>query len=313
MSKRRRVNFHLPIRIRSHSIKSLLFPVLACLFSLPLPAQPGDKSKDPFVFIGGQDVFVYTDLKTAVKSAGSVLKFDFTGLVFEPKLLPKIPKMVNVQAGKIGENGLKALPGEFTQLSTLLYFGSKNNAFDSLPQAFGNLRELRYVELIGTDFDTFPKPLTYLGRLKSLQIQSNKADSMHMISDIRFLSGSLEELIFYRTKIDSIPKSFGELKKLKTCYMVDCNIRKLPKSFCELSALETLVLDNNGLTKLPKQIGKLQNLGYLSLRNNKLTEIDERICFLQNLSVLDLRGNQLSDYDIAVLKALLPGCSIYYK
>ncbi|TND05549.1 MAG: hypothetical protein FD123_3629 [Bacteroidetes bacterium] len=287
--------------------------VILLLPAFHLSAQPVDNPKDPFSFIGGAEVFVHTDLKMALKDPERVYKLDLTGQVFEPKQLAKVPKLVNVQAIRLGENGFKTLPAVFTGLPSLIYFSSKNNALDSLPRDFSLLRELRYVELVGTDFDTFPKPLTFLGRLKSLQIQNNKADTMHMISDIRFFAASLEELIMYKTKIDTLPKSFGDLKKLKTCYMIDCGITSLPATIGNLTALETLVLDNNGLTALPKEIGRMKNLGYLSLQNNKLTQVDERICFLQNLAILDLRGNSISDYDAAVLKVLLPGCTIYYK
>lgn len=276
-----------------------------------LHAQPGGKEKTPFEFIGPPGAMVYTDLKTALKEAPLVYKMDLTGQLIEPKTVPKIAKLTNVQALKIGSNNFSRLPEPFTKMTALQFLSSKDNALDSLPKNFVFLQELRYLEFVGTAFDTFPAPLTYLGRLKSLQIQSNKADTLHMIKEIKHIGGTLEQLLFYNTRIDSLPHEIGELKKVKSFYAVGCSLTKLPTEIGNMKALETLVLDNNQLTALPREISKLKNLGYLSLQNNKLTNLPDQICFLTNLAVLDLRGNSISDYDAAVLKVLLPGCTIY--
>lgn len=284
------------------------FIFLFFLVNAALPAQTVVDS--PFNMTGPPDAFVYTNLKSAIKEASNVYKLDLTNQILEPKLLAKSVKLTQLQALKLADNHISQWPDPFLNFSGLVFLSSYGNAFTDFPVGMDTMQSLRFLELGGTKFDTLPLCITHLGRLKSLKIQDN-ADTMRLTKDVGYMTG-LTDLVIYKSPLDSLPVEISEWKKLKTFYMASCNLKALPATIGNLLQLESLYLDNNHLCSIPRDVAKLKNLYTLSLRNNCISQLPDQICFLKNLAVLDLRGNPISDYDVACLKVLLPGCTIYH-
>ena len=94
--------------------------------------------------------------------------------------------------------------------------------------------------------------------------------------------------------LTELPGSIGELKHLRTLYLINNNLTTVPDSVSNLSSLEALVLRGNRLTTVPKAICELSSLRSLDLWENNLTSLPEEIGNLRELVLLDLMKNSLT-------------------
>jgi Leucine-rich repeat (LRR) protein len=221
--------------------KILLFFFLS--FTLLLNAQEEHDAFDKY----GPPGMVYTNLKDALVDVNIAYKVKIEDQVIDPKLLPKLGKLSQVQALQLTSNGLTQLPAEFKDLTNLLYFACIGNAITSLPKDFRNLENLTELHLHSTKLDSLPWDIAYLGRLKVLEMQNNSAGTFYFPNSIGYLS-HLNTMLLFNTKLDTLPASFGEFKRLKNLTFVMCGITKIPKTIGNISSLEQLVLDNNQIT-----------------------------------------------------------------
>ena len=104
----------------------------------------------------------------------------------------------------------------------------------------------------------------------------------------------LKVLSLDNNQLTKLPKSIGNLSELQELHLYRNKLTALPESIGNLGNLKELWLDNNKLTMLPKSIGNLSRLNVLNLSNNKLTELPESIGNRSKLSRLYLYGNQLT-------------------
>ena len=99
----------------------------------------------------------------------------------------------------------------------------------------------------------------------------------------------------YKSKLEKLPDSIGDLKMLKKLYVVgnimdfsnEVGLKKLPSSIGNLMMLEELNLYGNMLVELPNSIGQLNNLRFLDLSSNDLEKLPEAIGGLTSLKDLD--------------------------
>ena len=106
----------------------------------------------------------------------------------------------------------------------------------------------------------------------------------------------LERLEISFGRMEALPKSIGNLKRLeKLCFLACYKLTGLPKSIGNLDNLETLDLRNcYELAELPESIGNLSNLKELNLRGcKKLIKLPDSLFQLSSdLSVLYDTSNQ---------------------
>jgi hypothetical protein len=288
---------------------------ILCVLSASAAMWSGElySQNSPWETVAPPESFIYTDIKTALKDAPGCYRLDLTNADFtlDKKILPKVPKLTNVMALKLGNNHLTEIPSVFFTLGQLTYLSSVGNPLNTINDSIGMLSALRFIEFSGTNFDTLPSALCGLNRLQSLSINAN-ADTLYIPKDITSLHGSLSELKIYNTVMDTLPDEFYKLEKLQKLVLYKCSLPYFPYHVSKLPALKELWLDSNSIREIPKFITNMQSLEILSLRGNFIQHIPSQICFLQNLQVLDLRGNPIDPYEIACLQALLPRCRILF-
>jgi Leucine-rich repeat (LRR) protein len=283
-----------------------IFAVLMIISSFPLLAQ----DDDPFQKFGPPGM-VYTNLKDALRESEMAFKLRLDNQPIEQKMIPKLSKLNNVQVLQLTVNGLTQLPAEIRNMKNLVYLASIGNEIREFPRPLCELSDLSELHIHSARLDSLPYDIAYLGKLRTLQIQNNKADTFHFPSSIGYLS-HLNTMILYNSRLDTLPSSFGEFKRLKSLTISMCGLNKIPDPITKINGLELLVLDKNRIHELPKSLFALRKLKYLSLQQNQLTSIPDNICLLKDLELLDLRGNRFSEYDLAILKALLPRCKILH-
>ena len=100
---------------------------------------------------------------------------------------------------------------------------------------------------------------------------------------------NLKGLNLNNTKIDSLPSSIGELKKLEWLELDDTlHLFELPEEFFNLSSLNTLYLGGSSLMTLPSNFGDLEDLSELYLNRTKITSFPTSIGSLQLLHVIEI-------------------------
>jgi Leucine-rich repeat (LRR) protein len=292
------------------SLRKLCVLCASAAISTALSAQ---SDNSPWETVAPSGSTVYYDMKSALKDAPVCYRLDLTNadFVLDKKILPKVPKLTNLMALKLGNNHLTEIPSVFLDLPSLTYFSSANNPLTTINDSIGMLGSLRFIELYGTNFDTLPIALTGLERLQSLTIGQNK-DTLFIPKEFSSLHNSLTELRIYSTILDTLTPEFTNLDKLQKIVFYKCGLTYFPYHVSKLASLKELWLDSNNITEIPRYISNLQNLQILSLSGNKIQHVPSTICFLKNLEVLDLRGNPIDPYEVACVQALLPECRILF-
>lgn len=158
---------------------------------------------------------------------------------------------------------------------------------EKLPKSINSLVNLRKIRLdfdIDADLNTSFKNLANNKKLKTLTLNLNGDQSVH-------LPPSLGKMV--------------QLEKIEMFYLINASLF-LPKEIGNLIHLKELLLDNLNISQLPDEIGNLKSLEKLVLGKSKFKFLNENITKLKNLKYLDLSSSSLEALpkDIGRLKNL---------
>lgn len=152
------------------------------------------------------------------------------------------------------------LPPEIGKLKRLEAFDAYGCNMVGLPEEFGQLTNLKRVNLNHNNFTVFPKEILSLKKLKSLAIDLSfkilpdeicdlvhlrflylpKADISYLPENIGALK-ELEVLCIWGTKVNRLPDSCRELKKIKSLYLTKSIFEKIiPPEIISQSPLEVI-------------------------------------------------------------------------
>lgn len=283
--------------------KLTLFIAFILSFGINLKAQ----DEDPFYRYGFPHEEIVVKIDEAEKST-TKLKLHEVDL---QNKYGKFKKMKSLKVLDLQNNKIDSLPLGVYQNPGLQFFKSTGNPIKKVREEAGNWGALKEFVMHKCAVDSLPKAAANWRSLQRLEIQANKSDTFYLNGSIKNYK-HLESLLFYQVKTYSFPEGIGELKKMKSMYMIDCGVEKLDSSLYDCESVEVLVLDNNKLRSIEKDILKLDKLKLLSLKNNKIAKLPEFVSKLKNLEMLNLQGNSISPHDIAVLKILMPKTRINY-
>jgi Leucine Rich Repeat (LRR) protein len=209
--------------------------------------------------------------------------------------------------------GLKCLPENLVNLSSLRELQLYDNQLSSLPNNFSNLTSLKILSIYSNQLMALPKNFFELYNLHSLNLQDNQLsalpESFFMLKNLKILnlSGnqfsslsesfgnlkSLEELYLFKNQLSSLPEGLFQLKNLQSLNLSNNKISTLPASLGNLSLLKKLWLNNNYLSSLPSNFGNLSILTRLEITFNALCSLPDSFGNLVFLEVLYLNGNEL--------------------
>ena len=201
-------------------------------------------------------------------------------------------KYLNLEFLNIGHNAISSIPenfGSLTKLDTLILNNNNyNKTLTKLPESFGQLKNLRYLDLVMMGLETLPDSFSNLKNLKHCDL------SLNVIAKLPENIGNLSNLENFRTTVAaSIPSSFSNLTNLKECYLVISNNSTtiLPEDFGNLKKLRTLYLVGD-FTKLPSSFSNLSSLVNLELMGaSHLQELPDNFGNLANLENATIHGN----------------------
>lgn len=95
---------------------------------------------------------------------------------------------------------------------------------------------------------------------------------------------------------DSLSPAVGKLRKLRSLWVTDSEIRFLPDEISNLRELADVLLESNDFGSIPPQLFKLPRLHQLFLARNKIMEVPEDIADTQTLVILNLNSNHFTSF-----------------
>lgn len=207
---------------------------------------------------------------------GELTNLEFLNL-YSNQLQGNIPKEIgelsNLLFLDLGLNHLNGnIPAEVGNLSNLQLLNFTFNQLQgSIPSTLGNLSHVESMSLSANHLiGNIPVELGFLSNLWHLDLSNNKIEG-----DVGPLSNlhALEYLNLGSNKIDSIPRSIGNLSNLITLYLMGNRLKgSIPPEVGNLSNLEILALHENSLTgEIPSALGNLARLTWLAIDRNQLT------------------------------------------
>ncbi len=147
--------------------------------------------------------------------------------------------------------GLKEVPPEIGQLSSLQYLGLENNQLASVPDALAQLSSLQTLDLANNQLASVPDTLGQLSSLDTLYLNSNQLatvpESLGQLPRLRRLS-------FDRNRLTTVPDWIGQLSTLQNLYISNNQLTSLPESLQRLTDLKVLLLHNNPALNLPESV-----------------------------------------------------------
>ncbi len=180
-----------------------------------------------------------------------------------------------LQTGQLAGNkrlslacGLETFPPEIFDLAdTLEILDLSNNRLSRLPDDLGRLKKLRILFLSQNLFEELPEVLAHCTQLTMIGFKSNQIVHFYEKS----LPPKVRWLILTDNKIEKLPDSIGELKRLQKLMLAGNRLTSLPDSMSACRELELIRLSANRLETLPPWLFTLPQLAWLACSGNPFT------------------------------------------
>ncbi len=157
-----------------------------------------------------------------------------------------------------------------------------------IPPCISRFKKLKTLDLSKMGFVTIAEEIKDLTSLKELIFPKDKDIELPKI-----LPPNIERLNLRNMGVQSIPKEWGNLKKLTHLVMSGNKLESLPKEIFNLTNLKVLNVRGNNFSSLPEEIGKLVELRILNVEGNQLTALPKTLGSLSKLSEIYVGKNQL--------------------
>nr|KAJ3417751.1 hypothetical protein HK105_000836 [Polyrhizophydium stewartii] len=140
----------------------------------------------------------------------------------------------------------------------------RNKLTGSLPIAIWKLADLEELDVADNRLDAIPETLVKLAKLRIINVARNL--------------------------ISRLPEQIGRLENLEVLVASDRfeigRIEHIPESIGDLKKLNLLRLNNNRLSTLPEWIGKMSSLTWLNLASNQIRELPQAMGNLTKLTIM---------------------------
>ena len=164
-----------------------------------------------------------------------------------------------------------------------------NNQLDHIPASIRKCKNLRSLNLEGNHIRHIPRWLLELDSLEDINLNFNRLKLRK--SDIRRLA-KVQQLLIAGNKIERLPSNMGTLR-CESMNLAKNKLHALPKSFAQLKQLKSVVFYENNFENIPEVLTDFKNLKHLDFYKNKLTEIPDFVGTMENLEQLYMSYNKI--------------------
>lgn len=188
---------------------------------------------------------------------------------------------------KLSEN-LSTFPEEiFTLSETLEVLDLSFNALKTLPSDFSRFKKLKRAFFSNNLFTEVPSGFKECEALYMLGFKANEIETFE--EDI--LPLSISWLILTDNAITALPKSIGDLHKLRKFAMAGNRLTELPSEMKNCKDLELIRLSANVLNEIPLWLLELPSLAWLAFSGNPCAMIED--VSLSEIPYTDLEVKEL--------------------
>lgn len=187
-----------------------------------------------------------------------------------------------------------------------------NNKLTRIPSSIRRCKNLRSLNLEGNHIRHIPRWILELDSLEDItlnfnQLKLRKSDIRHLAKTKQILVagngierlpkniGQLhcESMNLAKNKLKTLPKSFSQLKQMKSLIFYENNFEEIPEVLSDFKALKHLDFYKNNLTQIPDFVGDMDGLQQLFLSFNKIETIPDTLRNLKRLKYLYIHHNEL--------------------
>lgn len=167
---------------------------------------------------------------------------------------------------EISDAGLRELPNEISNLSSLINLTLRGNELECLPFSIGKLTRLQFLDVSRNAIVQVPESVGCIEALHTLDLSQNKIQglpetysklkslahinvSRNNLTDVNvMLKGDLQhlsEVLASHNQIESIPEEVGNLEVLRTLDLSENQIKEFPATLGHCPKLKELILTEN--------------------------------------------------------------------
>jgi Leucine-rich repeat (LRR) protein len=170
----------------------------------------------------------------------------------------------------------------------------ENNAMADLPAEFGMMKNLFIFSSKKNKIIYIDPAISRCTNLMYMELYNTKLDSLpKSMQNLRRLE--LLRIVANESDTMRIPEELTSLRGLRDLQLLNCNLYKLPKTVQNFDAMERMIISGCKLDSLPDNFGYMPRLKHLDLENNSILVLPPSFTKLKKLEYLSLRNNKLTE------------------
>lgn len=158
-----------------------------------------------------------------------------------------------------------------------------------IPACVRRCKHLKDLNLEGNQIRHIPRWIMELDSLEEISLNFNQLRLNR--SDIRHLS-KVKQIIIAGNNIERLPKNVGRLH-CESMNLGKNKLRSLPKSFAQLKNMKSLIFYENNFEEIPDVLEGFKELKHLDFYKNYIKEIPDFVGDMDGLQQLFLSYNQI--------------------
>ena len=163
------------------------------------------------------------------------------------------------------------------------------NQLDRIPSSIRHCKHLKSLNLEGNQIRHIPRWLLELDSLEDITLNFNQLKLRK--SDIRHLA-KVEQILLAGNGMERLPNNIGKLR-CENMNLAKNKLKTLPKSFAQLKQLKSLIFYENEFEEIPAVLADFKNLKHLDFYKNNLTQIPDFVGDMDGLQQLFLSYNKI--------------------
>lgn len=206
--------------------------------------------------------------------------------------------------------GIRAI--DFPEGNRIERINLTNNELTRIPKSIRRCKHLKALNLEGNQIRHIPRWIMELDSLEEItlnfnQLKLNRSDIRHLSKVKQIIIGGngieklptnigrlhCESMNLGKNKLKTLPKSFAQLKQMKSLIFYENNFEEIPEVLSGFKELKHLDFYKNNLTQIPDFVGDMDSLQQLFLSFNKIETIPDTLRNLKRLKYLYIHHNEL--------------------